>query len=162
MLLDHVKRNAFYFMFCPHTIRYLKREIIIWFKCIKYYITYRKCFRIKINVYILLHNHPSVQKVFFDRMTECHFFYLNLDYFLQSTGDSLDDEDDEDLMEAKKNTSYNEVIDADNPQTPAEVSKHVIYSYWYSYYRCMYKPYSPCISWKVHVYNAYMLGEMKI
>ncbi|XP_078322527.1 uncharacterized protein LOC111104168 isoform X3 [Crassostrea virginica] len=38
----------------------------------------------------------------------------------ESTGDSLDDEDDEDLMEAKKNTSYNEVIDADNPQTPAE------------------------------------------
>lgn len=62
-------------------------------------------------------------------MTECNFFHLNLDYILQSTGDSLDDEDDEDLMEAKKNTSYNEVIDADNPQTPAEVSKHVIYSY---------------------------------
>ena len=90
------------------------------------------------------------------------FFHLHLNYFLQSTGDSLDDEDDEDLMEAKKNTSYNEVIDADNPQTPAEVSKHVIYSYWYSYYMYlhMYKPYSPCISWKV--YNAYLLGEMKI
>lgn len=38
----------------------------------------------------------------------------------ESTGDSLDDEDDEELLEAKKNTSYNEVIDADNPQTPAE------------------------------------------
>ncbi|XP_062611157.1 PRKC apoptosis WT1 regulator protein-like isoform X1 [Saccostrea cucullata] len=38
----------------------------------------------------------------------------------ESTGDSLDDEDDEELLEAKKNTSYNEVIDADNPQTPSE------------------------------------------
>lgn len=45
----------------------------------------------------------------------------DVNYLLQSTGDSLDDEDDEELLEAKKNTSYNEVIDADNPQTPAEV-----------------------------------------
>lgn len=40
--------------------------------------------------------------------------------FFQSTGDSLD-EDDEKLSETKKNTSQNEVIDADNPQTPVEV-----------------------------------------
>ena len=46
----------------------------------------------------------------------------------QSTGDSLDDEDNEEekcLTEAKKNTAYNEVIDADNPQTPSEVSSHL-------------------------------------
>ena len=44
----------------------------------------------------------------------------------QSTGDSLDEEDDDEekcLTEAKKNTAYNEVIDADNPQTPSEVKK---------------------------------------
>jgi hypothetical protein len=43
--------------------------------------------------------------------------------FFQSTGDSLDDDDHEEekLSEAKRNTSYNEVIDADNPQTPSEV-----------------------------------------
>ena len=43
----------------------------------------------------------------------------------QSTGDSLDDDDNEEekcLNEAKRNTAYNEVIDADNPQTPSEVS----------------------------------------
>lgn len=44
-------------------------------------------------------------------------------YIVQSTGDSLDDDDNEEekLSEAKRNTSYNEVIDADNPQTPSEV-----------------------------------------
>ena len=49
--------------------------------------------------------------------------------FFQSTGDSLDDEDNEEekcLTEAKKNTAYNEVIDADNPQTPSEVSSHLL------------------------------------
>ena len=48
--------------------------------------------------------------------------------FLQSTGDSLDDEDDDKLREVdtKKNTSYNEVIDADNPQTPVEVSRTIL------------------------------------
>jgi len=44
---------------------------------------------------------------------------------LQSTGDSLDDDVEEEkvLNEAKKNTAYNEVIDDDNPQTPSEVWK---------------------------------------
>ena len=43
---------------------------------------------------------------------------------LQSTGDSLDDDEEEEkvLSEAKRNTPYNEVIDADNPQTPSEVT----------------------------------------
>jgi len=41
---------------------------------------------------------------------------------LQSTGDSLDEEEEEKpLTEAKRNTAYNEVIDDDNPQTPSEV-----------------------------------------
>lgn len=41
----------------------------------------------------------------------------------QSTGDSLDDDEEEEkvLTEAKRNTAYNEVIDDDNPQTPSEV-----------------------------------------
>ncbi|CAH1799234.1 unnamed protein product [Owenia fusiformis] len=42
----------------------------------------------------------------------------------ESTGDSLEDEDGEHdrhvSPETKRNTSYNEVIDADNPQTPEE------------------------------------------
>ena len=38
----------------------------------------------------------------------------------QSTGDSLD-EDEKGEAETRRNTSYNEVIDADNPQTPEEV-----------------------------------------
>ncbi len=38
---------------------------------------------------------------------------------MQSTGDSLDEEDKD--VETRKNTSYNEIIDADNPQTPEEV-----------------------------------------
>ncbi|XP_064605595.1 uncharacterized protein LOC135470520 isoform X2 [Liolophura sinensis] len=41
----------------------------------------------------------------------------------ESTGDSLDDEDtdkDRPVMETSRNTKYNEIIDADNPQTPAE------------------------------------------
>ena len=37
---------------------------------------------------------------------------------MQSTGDSLDEDDK--LTEARRNTTYNEVIDADNPQTPEE------------------------------------------
>ena len=48
----------------------------------------------------------------------------------QSTGDSLDDDDNEEekcLNEAKRNTAYNEVIDADNPQTPSEVRAHSIF-----------------------------------
>lgn len=46
----------------------------------------------------------------------------------ESTGDSLDDDDNEEekcLNEAKRNTAYNEVIDADNPQTPSEVSQRI-------------------------------------
>lgn len=46
----------------------------------------------------------------------------------ESTGDSLDEEDDGEekcLTEAKKNTAYNEVIDADNPQTPSEVTQRI-------------------------------------
>ena len=38
--------------------------------------------------------------------------------FFQSTGDSLDDNE----TETRRNTSYNEIIDADNPQTPEDVS----------------------------------------
>ncbi|XP_052810368.1 PRKC apoptosis WT1 regulator protein-like isoform X3 [Mya arenaria] len=43
----------------------------------------------------------------------------------QSTGDSLDDDHEEEkvLTEAKRNTTYNEVIDDDNPQTPSEAPK---------------------------------------
>ncbi|KAK3608923.1 hypothetical protein CHS0354_002562 [Potamilus streckersoni] len=43
----------------------------------------------------------------------------------ESTGDSLDDDEEEDkiLSEAKRNMAYNEVIDADNPQTPSEVPR---------------------------------------
>lgn len=46
----------------------------------------------------------------------------------ESTGDSLDDDDNEEekvLNEAKRNTAYNEVIDADNPQTPSEVTQRI-------------------------------------
>lgn len=44
----------------------------------------------------------------------------------ESTGDSLDDDDEEEkLSEAKRNTAYNEVIDADNPQTPSEVMRRI-------------------------------------
>ena len=39
----------------------------------------------------------------------------------QSTGDSLDDEHRDSETLTRRNTSYNEVIDADNPQTPEEV-----------------------------------------
>ena len=38
----------------------------------------------------------------------------------QSTGDSVD-EDEKGEMETRRNTSHNEVIDEDNPQTPEEV-----------------------------------------
>ena len=49
--------------------------------------------------------------------TKPRFFLL-----FQSTGDSLDEEEADKLTgETKRNTSYNEVIDADNPQTPEEV-----------------------------------------
>ncbi|WAR07180.1 PAWR-like protein [Mya arenaria] len=43
----------------------------------------------------------------------------------ESTGDSLDDDHEEEkvLTEAKRNTTYNEVIDDDNPQTPSEAPK---------------------------------------
>lgn len=40
---------------------------------------------------------------------------------LQSIGDFLDDEDDEELLEVKKNIFYNEVIDVDNFQIFVEV-----------------------------------------
>lgn len=46
----------------------------------------------------------------------------------ESTGDSLDDDVNEEekcLNEAKRNTAYNEVIDADNPQTPSEVMQRI-------------------------------------
>ncbi|XP_052810367.1 PRKC apoptosis WT1 regulator protein-like isoform X2 [Mya arenaria] len=45
----------------------------------------------------------------------------------ESTGDSLDDDHEEEkvLTEAKRNTTYNEVIDDDNPQTPSEVMRRI-------------------------------------
>ncbi len=49
---------------------------------------------------------------------------MNLLLF-QSTGDSLDDDDK--LAETRRNTSYNEVIDADNPQTPEEVGCFLVH-----------------------------------
>ena len=47
----------------------------------------------------------------------------------QSTGDSLD-EDDKETEATRRNTSYNEVIDADNPQTPEEVSTPCTGALW--------------------------------
>ena len=41
----------------------------------------------------------------------------------QSTGDSLDEDGASSETQTRRNTSYNEVIDADNPQTPEEDRK---------------------------------------
>ena len=41
----------------------------------------------------------------------------------QSTGDSFDEDEDK-SSETRRNTSYNEIIDADNPQTPEDVSPY--------------------------------------